>query len=106
MTSTFDRYVRDPRARLLALRHFCAEGFATPPSGDVLERLFPAAAPVGAGRRTRAARQRARVAQTALPKEVFYHVLKFWRTRRDCDSDYDSYDSDSADSDSVSEYYA
>jgi len=73
-------YVREPRARLLALRHFCQEGRAAPPAGGVLERLFFfRTARVDGGRRTRAARRAARFGRTTLPKEVFWHVVRFWR---------------------------
>jgi hypothetical protein len=73
-------YVRAPRARLLALRFFVEEGKATPPAGDVLERLFsgppPSRPPPSRGPVSRASRP--------VPKEIVWHVLKFWR----CDRDY------------------
>ena len=87
MTSTFDRYVRWPRARLLALRHFCQEGRAAPPADDpILARLFAArAAPakVDGQRRTRAAKRTASLRRTSLPKECFWHILEYWRSDRD-----------------------
>ena len=77
-------YVRAPRVRLLALRHFCAEGKAAPPAGDVLERLFPCpAAKVDGRRRTRAAKRGVSLSRTSLPKEIFWHVLEYWRCSRD-----------------------
>jgi len=55
-------YRRRPRAALLALRHFCHRGAATPPAADpTLARLFA----------------------DAVPKEVFWLVLSFWRADRD-----------------------
>jgi hypothetical protein len=81
-------YVRAPRARLLALRHFCLRGDAAPPAGGVIERLFsrPSEKKVDGKRRTRAATRKASLSRTDLPKEVVYHVLEYWRSARD-DSD-------------------
>ena len=86
-------YVRSERVSLLVLRDLCARGRATPfgkrlrPGGGerALWRLFAPPRPGGARtdgrRRTRAAKRRA--AHASLPKEVFWHVLAFWRCSRD-----------------------
>ena len=68
-------YARQPRVELVRLRSLCARGRATPP--PELERLFdcPSSATTKKPKAARAARP--------LPKEVFWHVLSFWRTSRD-----------------------
>ena len=68
-------YARLPRVELVRLRSLCARGRATPP--PELERLFdcPSSATTKKHKAARAARP--------LPKEVFWHVLSFWRTSRD-----------------------
>lgn len=77
-------FVRAPRVRLLALRYFCEEGKAEPPAGTILERLFlPKARPMDCKRQTRAAKKSTRLHRTALPKEVFWHIITFWRSERD-----------------------
>ena len=79
---TWDAYLRYPRKRLLALRVLCERGRAST-DDDLLLRLFPWHAPPKNGPTTRAAR-RARAPRAAqLPKEVFWLVLKFWRSDRD-----------------------
>ena len=80
----WDAYLRYPRKRLLALRVLCERGRAKT-DDDLLLRLFPWHPPVQEkqGPTTRAAR-RARAPQAAqLPKEVFWLILKFWRSDRD-----------------------
>jgi hypothetical protein len=67
------KYICEPRINLLMLRLLCQDGRATAPAGTVLERLFP----------SRSAARRRRVARTTLPKEVFWHVVSFWRSDRD-----------------------
>jgi hypothetical protein len=67
-------YARAPRIELVRLRSLCARGRATPPRA--LERLFDC--PSSATTKAKAAR----VARP-LPKEVFWHVLSYWRTSRD-----------------------
>jgi len=77
-------YVRVPRKRLLVLRVLCERSRASTEDG-LLRRLFPWQPPVQEkqGPTTRAAR-RARTPQAApLPKEVFWLILKFWRSDRD-----------------------
>jgi hypothetical protein len=71
-------YARQPRVELVRLRSLCARGRATPP--PELERLFgvfdcPSSATTETPKAARAARP--------LPKEVFWHVLSFWRSSRD-----------------------
>ena len=70
------RYVRAPRAELLVLRFAVARGRATPPpvrlrtlspETVIFERLFGASAED----------------PRALPRELFWFVLSFWRTDRD-----------------------
>jgi len=72
---TWDRYVRAPRVALLVLRAQCERGRATPPPG-VLDGLF------GPTRARRRAPHR-RPAPPALPREVFWLVLSYWRSDRD-----------------------
>ena len=74
-------YLRSPRVRLLALRHFAERGRATPPSGDVLERLFVDVSAAAGGRRR--SKRASGLRRTALPKGVFWHVLAFWPSDRD-----------------------
>jgi hypothetical protein len=77
-------YLRYPRKRLLTLRVLCERGRAKTEDGLLL-RLFPWHPPAQKkqGPTTRASR-RARTPQAAqLPKEVFWLVLKFWRSDRD-----------------------
>ena len=76
-------YVRAPRARLVAHRSLCEKGRAIAPEGTILERLFAPKPPPATTRRTRKVSRVANLAQTMLPKEVFWHVLQFWRCDRD-----------------------
>ena len=55
-------YSNAPRVDLVQLRELCERGRATPPPESILERLFDS---------------------TALPKEVFWHILSFWRSSQD-----------------------
>ena len=76
------RYVTEPRLQLLLLRLLCLRGraVAAPP----LERLFGLPPPQpGTLRKTRAARRASSLASTTLPKEVFWHILRFWRSKSD-----------------------
>jgi hypothetical protein len=71
-------YVRAPRVELVRLRLLCARGRARPPSSNpILARLF--GAPGSSKKSTRASK----LASRPLPKEVFWHVLSYWRTIRD-----------------------
>jgi len=65
--ATYARYAREPRTQLLLLRVMCAKGQATAP--EAFQMLFSSTSP--------------------LPKEVFWHVLKFWRSDRDLDARLD-----------------
>ena len=56
---TWRRYCAFPRTRLLALRALCDRGCAEPPPG-LLRKLFG----------------------DDFPKELLWHVLEFWRSRR------------------------
>ena len=76
-------YIRAPRARLLAHRSLCENGRAIAPEGTILERLFAPKPPPVHAQDTPAVKRAARNARTALPKEIFWHVLKFWRCDRD-----------------------
>ena len=85
---TWKRYVSEPRRDLIVLRALCARGRAMmssnsgrlvgPSQGRALERLFPA--PPG---RTRSQKKR-RIRGPHLPDELFWRVLQFWRSERDC----------------------
>ena len=109
------KYARAPRIELVRLRSLCARGRATPPPNPVLERLFNAnvqreclyhgvcnhsthecavvkslvaAAKENclAGWREDERGQRSRrIASRALPNEVFWHILRFWRSSREVD---------------------
>jgi hypothetical protein len=75
--------LRQPRIDLLMLRLLCQDGRAAAPAGTVLERLFAPPPPEPARRSSRSAARRRSVARTTLPKEVFWHVVSFWRCDRD-----------------------
>lgn len=77
------RYLRAPRLELVSLRALCARGRAAPPAVKlrtisaeslIFERLFPVPP------------SKFKPAPRALPDEVFWHVLSFWRTNRDDES--------------------
>ena len=77
------RYLRAPRLALVSLRALCARGRAAPPAVKlrtisaeslIFERLFPVPP------------SKFKPAPRALPDEVFWHVLSFWRTNRDDES--------------------
>jgi ankyrin repeat protein len=78
-------YIRAPRVELVVLRALCARGRAAPPAvtlrhyqeAIIFERLF--GAPVSSS----LSAKRTKPPVAALPKEVFWHVLSFWRTTRD-----------------------
>ena len=59
--------MKEPRVELAWLRLLCARGRATPLADPALARLF--GAPDESTR--------------AVPKEVFWHVLAYWRSSRD-----------------------
>ena len=67
-------YVAAPRVQLLMLRILCEQGRAVAPTD--LARLF---ASVTERRASRSARN----APAALPKELFWHIVQFWRSDRD-----------------------
>jgi len=69
-------YVAAPRVQLLMLRILCEQGRAVAPQG-LLARLFPCET------ERRASLRSARNASAALPKELFWHIVKFWRSDRD-----------------------
>ena len=109
------KYARAPRIELARLRSLCARGRATPPPNAVLERLFNANAQREclyhgvcnhsthecavvkslvaaakenclAGWREDERDQRSRrMVSRALPNEVFWHILRFWRSSREVD---------------------
>ena len=64
---SYRRYLKEPRVELARLRLLCARGRATPLADPALARLF--GAPDESTR--------------AVPKEVFWHVLAYWRSSRD-----------------------
>ena len=68
-------YVAAPRVQLLMFRILCEQGRAVAPTD--LARLFPCET------ERRASLRSARNASTALPKELFWHIVKFWRSDRD-----------------------
>ena len=68
-------YVAAPRVQLLMLRILCEQGRAVAPPG-LLARLFPHETERRAS--LRSARNTA-----ALPKELFWHIVQFWRSDRD-----------------------
>ena len=68
-------YVAAPRVQLLMLRILCEQGRAVAPTD--LARLFPCET------ERRASLRSARNASAALPKELFWHIFKFWRSDRD-----------------------
>ena len=73
---TWKRYVTRPHVELVRLRLLCARGRATPPPRSIHERLFGESALLpGAKRRVQNTRP--------LPKEVFWHILAFWRSTED-----------------------
>jgi len=68
-------YARAPRVQLLILRILCEQGRAVAPPG-LLACLFPRETERRAS--LRSARNTA-----SIPKEVFWHIVKFWRSDRD-----------------------
>ena len=76
-------YSNAPRVELVQLRELCERDRAspssspsTPPPESILERLFDVA---------------------ALPKEVFWHVISFWRSSRDDQEDVEPDETDDDD---------
>ena len=70
-------YVAAPRVQLLMLRILCEKGRAVAPT-DLLARLFPPACETERRASLRSARH-----TPALPKELFWHIVQFWRSDRD-----------------------
>ena len=60
--------MKEPHVELARLRLLCARGRATPLADPALARLF-----FGAPDES----------MRAIPKEVFWHVLAYWRSSRD-----------------------
>ena len=109
------KYARAPRIELARLRSLCARGRATPPPNAVLERLFNANAQreclyhgvcnhsthecavvkslvaaakencLAGWREDERGQRSRRMASRALPNEVFWHILRFWRSSREVD---------------------
>ena len=69
-------YARAPRVQLLMLRILCEQGRAVAPTG-LLARLFPCET------ERRASLRSARNAPASIPKEIFWHIVQFWRSARD-----------------------
>ncbi|KAH8077314.1 hypothetical protein JL720_10032 [Aureococcus anophagefferens] len=69
-------YVAALRVQLRVLRILCEKGRAVAPPG-LLARLFPCET------ERRASLRSARNAPAELPQEVFWHIVKFWRSDRD-----------------------
>jgi len=82
----WDAYLRYPRFKLLALRVLCARGRASTDDA-LLRRLFPWHASAADDDADADAERPSLVARaphaSQLPKEVFWLVLKFWRSSRD-----------------------
>jgi len=80
----WDAYVRYPRFKVLALRVLCERGRASTDDA-LLTRVFPWHAPftVPTTRAARRARRGRTRAHARLPREVFWLILKFWRSDRD-----------------------
>ena len=80
------RYVKEPRIELVRLRSLCLRGRATLRRGtrqavaphSVLQRLF------GVPPTPAASNKSARVA-SPVPREVFWHILSYWKSARDED---------------------
>ena len=70
-------YAAAPRVQLLVLRILCEKGRASS-RGAVLARLFPCES-----ERRAPLRIHSRYARAALPKELFWHIVQFWRSDRD-----------------------
>ncbi|KAH8058529.1 hypothetical protein JL720_14024 [Aureococcus anophagefferens] len=64
-------------AQLLVLRILCEKGRASS-RGAVLARLFPCES-----ERRAPLRIHSRYARAALPKELFWYIVQFWRSDRD-----------------------
>jgi len=77
------RYIIEPRIELLLLRSLCIRGRAIAKSR--LERghgLPPPPQPESL-KKKRAVQRTFSLASTTLPKEIFWHILRFWRSKRD-----------------------
>jgi hypothetical protein len=107
---TWDAYLRYPRKRLLALRVLCERGRAST-GDDLLKRVFGPNVPapqgidpaffkqlsaderdaaIGMSLRVYPSQPLAKmprsIAHVQLPKEIFWLILKFWRSGRDSDN--------------------
>ena len=83
---SYKAYLRALRTPLVALRRLCASGRAGPETDcpEVLRRLFPWHPPVQDDAADEPPSPSARTPQAVqLPKEVFWLILKFWRSDRD-----------------------
>ena len=69
-------YARAPRVQLLMLRILWEQGRAVAPPG-LLARLFPCET------ERRASLRSARNAPATFPRDVFWHIVQFWRSARD-----------------------
>ena len=76
-------YVLVPRKELLALRVLCEQGRART-AHPILGRLFPWSRPPPRDERAPKPRLRA-MDGGPVPKEIFWHVVGFWRSSRDSD---------------------
>ena len=70
-------YVATPRVQLLVLRILCEKDRASSPDTFLARRLFPCET------ERRAPLRSSRYARAALPKEIFWHIVQFWRSDRD-----------------------
>ena len=70
-------YVATPRVQLLVLRILCEKDRASSPDTFLARRLFPCET------ERRAPLRSSRYARAALPKELFWHIVQFWRSDRD-----------------------
>ena len=64
---SYRKYLKEPRVELARLRLLCVRGRATPLADPALARLFDVP----------------NESMRAIPKEVFWHVLAYWRSSRD-----------------------
>ncbi|KAK7242367.1 spectrin binding protein [Aureococcus anophagefferens] len=71
-------YVAASRVQLLVLRILCEKGRASSPDTFLARRLFPCEP-----ERRAPLRIHSRYARAALPKELFWHIVQFWRSDRD-----------------------
>ena len=74
----WESYTLLPRMRVLALRVLCEQGRAKTDDA-LLARLFPYHEPTEDSARP----LRGRTSRSDIPKEVFWHILAFWRSSQD-----------------------